>query len=131
LVLLDARVFLGDSSAFDVSSLFLHHQEQSRGADRWSSSISASRMQTLSSSTFSTFFTSKKATESEAAIVVALELPALHLALNEACLGLKQGAGRIGADVETSCVHMQLFPLISAGTGSSWRVTVLGVTGIA
>ena len=129
--MLDARVFLGDSSAFDVSSLFLHHQEQVRGADRWSSSSSASRMQTLSPSPFPTFFTSKNATESEAAIVVVLELPTLHLALNQACLGLMQGVGSIGAEVEPSCVHMQLFPLFSAGTGSSWRVTVLGVTGTA
>jgi hypothetical protein len=130
--LLDARVLLGDSSAFDVSSLFLHSQEKIRGSDIWGSSISARAQSPSPSPTPSplpSFFTTKKGTESTAAVLVELELPFLPSHLNIGCHGLKHELGESQVDVKPTCMRMQFFPLLAAATGCSWRVTVLGVTG--
>jgi hypothetical protein len=130
--LLDARVLLGDSSVFDVSSLFLHSHEQIRGSDLWGSSISATRTHSPSPSPSPSplppFFTIKKGTESLSAVLVELELP-FPPHLNISCPGLKHGLGESRVDVNPTCMRMHLFPLLAAATGCLWRVTVLGVTG--
>lgn len=133
MIVLDARILLGDSSALDLSSLFLQNQRQMNGTAVWANSGIAARCTqspspSPSPSPLPPSFTVKRGTECTAAIIAELELPPSPPTYNTACPAVNQGFK--GHD-ESKCVPLHIFPLCASPTGCPWRVTVLGVTGDA
>ena len=123
MALLDAHLILGDSSAFDLSSVFMHHiQEQGGGTDIRGGSSGAPHVPSPSPfpspCPLSSFVLTKSGLERTSPLVAELEMPPM----NTACTGLKlQDRG--------SSAGISIFPLLAAAAGSAWRIKVLGVTG--
>ena len=124
MALLDAHLILGDSSAFDLSSVFMHHiQEQGGGTDIRGGSSGA--LHVPSPSPFpspcplSSFVLTKSGLGRTSPLVAELEMPPM----NTARTGLQlQDRGSLTAGIS-------IFPLFAAAAGSAWRIKVLGVTG--
>jgi hypothetical protein len=133
LVLLDARLILGDSSAYDLSSILVHDQERTGGVGLKRISSSTPRLSSPSPSPSPSphppVFSTQMRVEIEALIVVELNFSPPLSPLRIACpsLQLQNMAENIG--IERKCMRMQLMPLIPAAASSIWHVTVLGVTG--
>ncbi len=130
MVLLDAHLILGDSSAFDLSSVFTHHiQEQGGGTDIRGGSSGALHVPSPSPSPspcpLHSFVSTKSGLERTSPLVAQLEMPPM----NTACIGLKlQDRGSLLV-AEPTTAGINIFPLFAAAAGSAWRIKVLGVTG--
>ena len=130
MALLDAHLILGDSSAFDLSSVFMHHiQEQGGGTDIRGGSSGA--LHAPSPSPFpspcplSSFVLTKSGLERTSPLLAELEMPPM----NTACTVLKvQDRGSLLV-AEPTTAGISIFPLFAAAAGSAWRIKVLGVTG--
>lgn len=131
--MLDARLFLGDSSAFDVSSMLLH-ELGGAGVDLRGISSSALRVPSRSTSpslSLHPLVVAQMVGPGAACIVVELHLPPPPPPLNIACPGLMMQDTWGQIEVERTCLYIQLLPLIPFAAGSLWRITVLGVAGAA
>ena len=124
MALLDAHLILGDSSAFDLSSVFMHHiQEQGGGTDIRGGSSGA--LHVISPPPFpspcprSSFVLTKSGLGRTSPLVAELEMPPM----NTARTGLKL------QDRAILTAGISIFPLFAAAAGSAWRIKVLGVTG--
>ncbi len=130
LELLDAHLILGDSSAFDLSSLFMHHiREQVGGSDiRGSSSGSLlvpSPSPSPSPCPLSPFVPTKSGLERTSPLVAELEMPPPNTAIPAFKLQ-DQGSFFVA---EPTTADIIIFPMFTAAAGSVWRIKVLGVTG--
>ncbi len=120
LLLLDARLILADSSAFDLYSILLHTSEGGgggAGVKNNSAPHAPSPSPSPSPSPYPSSFVAQMRAEGAVPIIVELDLPTpLHV------------DGQI--EVERKCMRVQLLPLIPVTASSMWRITLLGITGV-